>query len=332
MKRSKLSFTGSVKNFLYLYYKAPEQIVMNWTLRSPMVYLDEFMPFLSKRARAGNSKPAKDKKRGEAAADRLDYVLDKSTVRLNTYIDGLQYQKFTAKNITAIAVLGENHIRLRDASVEASGGRLHLNADLNQGDRNNQFSAEAALERMEVKSFFASFNNFGQDAVTDKNLRGNLDALANVRGTLSETGKIGPGSLQGILSFTLRNGGLKDFEPFQKISRFVFRRRNLSEVSFRDIKNTLRLEGNNIIIKRMLIESSAINMFVEGVYGIKGGTDINVDIPLRNPKKDELVEDDSIRLERSTRGIVIHLRATDGKDGKVNIGIVRSGKRHPDEE
>lgn len=81
----------------------------------------------------------------------------------------------------------------------------------------------------------------------------------------------------------------------------------------------------------MYIESSALNMHVEGIYALGNtGTDLNIDMPLRNPKKDELVENDEIRHERNMKGIVLHLKAVDDEDGKLKIKWNRGNdKRTP---
>jgi hypothetical protein len=60
---------------------------------------------------------------------------------------------------------------------------------------------------------------------------------------------------------------------------------------------------------------------VEGVYGIPKGTDIKLRVPLRNPKKDELVTDIEELHKRRKSGIVINLHAVDGEDGKVKMKL-----------
>ena len=62
----------------------------------------------------------------------------------------------------------------------------------------------------------------------------------------------------------------------------------------------------------MQISSSAIIMDVCGVYGMPKGTDIYMDVPLRNPEK----------VAKRGKGIVLHLRATDdNKEGTVKIKL-----------
>jgi hypothetical protein len=74
----------------------------------------------------------------------------------------------------------------------------------------------------------------------------------------------------------------------------------------------------------MEIRSSVLNIFLSGVYSFGKGTDIGLKIPLRNPRKDELIIDMDQKRARSLKGIVLNLHATDGDDGQVKI---RLGKK-----
>ncbi|MNL49050.1 hypothetical protein D3C87_1719550 [compost metagenome] len=71
----------------------------------------------------------------------------------------------------------------------------------------------------------------------------------------------------------------------------------------------------------MQINSSLLNMDVAGVYSLTTGTNIAVDVPLRNPKKDADITDKEELKARRMKGIVLHLLATDGEDGKIKIKL-----------
>ncbi|MNX64677.1 hypothetical protein D3C86_957080 [compost metagenome] len=71
----------------------------------------------------------------------------------------------------------------------------------------------------------------------------------------------------------------------------------------------------------MQINSSLLNMDVAGVYSLSTGTNIALDVPLRNPKKDADVTDPAEKKARRMKGIVLHLLATDGEDGKIKIKL-----------
>lgn len=69
-----------------------------------------------------------------------------------------------------------------------------------------------------------------------------------------------------------------------------------------------------------MINSSVLNMNIAGVYAFSKGTNIALDVPLRNPKKDEDITNKQELNERRMKGIVLHILASDGDDGKIKFG------------
>lgn len=326
-----LSMNGSLKNFLNLYYTDPQKIVLDWNISSTLINLNEFKSFLGKRKKvitvATAESTANSGNKIRAASQQLDRVLDESSAHMTLHVDKLIYNKFEANGINAEVTLAKAGISLHNVSLNTAGGKLAVSGHVDQSGPVNFLTVKADITNVNVQRFFTSFENFGQDAITDKNLRGNLYALANVKGSITDKGTIVDGSMAGAVDFNLKNGALVNFEPFEKVSKFAFRKRNLSNITFADLKNKIELKDNLVTINPMLIESSAINMHVEGTYGmLNKGTDINIDVPLRNPKKDELITDDTLKAERQMKGIVLHLKAIDGEDGKVKIKWAKKDK------
>ncbi|HMK06774.1 MAG TPA: hypothetical protein VK476_04540, partial [Flavobacterium sp.] len=76
----------------------------------------------------------------------------------------------------------------------------------------------------------------------------------------------------------------------------------------------------------MQINSSLLNMDMEGIYSFGKGTEIFISVPLRNPERDRKITDQKELDKRRTRGVVVNLVAKDGADGKVKIGLGKKGK------
>jgi hypothetical protein len=56
-------------------------------------------------------------------------------------------------------------------------------------------------------------------------------------------------------------------------------------VEFADLQNTFTIEKENIYIPRMPIQSSAITMYIDGVYSFADRTDISIQVPLSSLTK-----------------------------------------------
>ncbi|MGX5819203.1 AsmA family protein [Chitinophaga lutea] len=323
---SVLEASGSARNFLNFYFSAPEKVLLEWTLRSPLINLNEFQSFFTQRKSSKGKKPAARKKNGHTHHNRvlrqLSYVLEACSVNMQLTVDRVKYRAFNAANVKAGLQMSQDQIRLQNAALQAAGGQLNLDGAIQHpGGDKNRFSLTAKVRQVQVDQLFRAFENFGQDAITANNLRGIFSATANVTGGMKADASIQPHSLYGTVNFDLNKGALLHFKPLEDVGKFVFRRRDMSNITFERLQNTLDLKGNKILIRPMQINSSVININLEGTYGMPKGTDIKLQVPLRNPKKDELVTDAEELQKRRTKGIVVNLHAVDGDDGKIKLKL-----------
>jgi len=323
--KSTLMMDGSIRNLMNLYFSAPDKILLDWVIRSPLVDLNEFRSFLTRRKQHKKA-PSSIKKNISRAAQQLDVVLNASSANMQIQLGKVNYRQFSAQNVIANIVLMQTGIRLNKIALQHAGGSLQLEGALQQQGNDNKFKLNAGINNVHIDQLFYAFENFGMQSLGSKNLKGILTANAAITGNIHDNGNLAPHSLYGTLRFDLRQGALMHFGPLEEIGNFVFRKRNLSEITFENLKNTLQLQGAKIIIPPMRIASSALNIDVGGIYGIGKGTNINLDIPLRNPQKDSLITDKKERRKRSNRGLVLHLRAVDDDNGKVKIKL-GSGKK-----
>lgn len=312
---STLLMDGSIRNLLNFYFNAPEKILLDWSVRSPLINLNEFNAFLTKRKK----QPSRAKQQASRAKilRQLDVVLDACSVNMNVDLAKVQYRKFVAQNIKANVLLTTDKIQLDNVALQAAGGSMQLSGV----SQNDKFSLNARIQRVQVDQLFRAFENFGQDGLEAKNLKGIFSATAKITGAMKDDATVRPHSMYGTVNFSLDKGALINFEPLEKLGRFVFRKRDMSNITFENIRNTLDIQGNKIVIHPMLIASSVVNIEMEGVYGMPKGTDIKMKIPLRNPKGDELITDNKELKKRRNRGIVLNLHAVDGEDGKVKIKL-----------
>ena len=312
-----LSMDAVLKNFSNFYYTDPQKIQIDWKIKSPNVNLNEFMAFLGKRKQG--SDPV-----GKRFAGNLDKMLDQASMKMDIEVDRLIFKNFQGKDLRTNITLKQSGIFINKLSLKQGGGSLDLTGHIDQSGSVNKFDVNSRINNVNVQNLFYAFENFGQDAITDKNLRGTFFGNASISGSMLDDGKIVPRSLRGKVSFDIRNGSLLNFEPMYKIGNFAFPNRDFSNIKFMNLKNTLSISQDKVNIPAMEIRSSVLNIFLSGVYSFGTGTDIGMRIPLRNPRKDELITDLDEKRERSLKGIVINLRAVDGDEGKVKI---RLGKR-----
>ena len=314
--KSVVYMDGSVSNFLNLYYSDPEKILLNWQIRSPQLHLGEFLGFLGSR-KTTRKKAAKN----ASFSDDLNQVFEKSQVNMHVQVDKLYYNKFLATNAKADVLLSESGIAIRNVSIKHGGGALNLTGNISQKGSVNKFSLNTTISNVDIQHFFYSFDNFGLKSLTSKNLRGFLFSKTNLTGSINDQGKLMPNSLAGSIIFDLKKGALVNYEAVKSVGKFAFPFRDLDNIMFTNLNGKFDIRGQKITINPMQINSSILNMDIAGVYSLSTGTNIALDVPLRNPKKDEEITDKTEVKERRMKGIVLHLLATDGEDGKIKIKL-----------
>lgn len=312
--KSELYVSCKIANFANLYYTAPEKILVNLKMNSPQLYLKEFLPFLGPRS----AKKLKSSAAKKIVSKELSNVLEVSKMNIRLTVDKAIYNNFNARNLDADISLRGGGIFFNKISVAHAGGLLSLNGNIMQEAKSNSFKINSKVTHVSIKDFFYSFDNFGQKTITSKNIKGYLSSLVDISGRISQTGKILPRSINGKVIFNLSDAALVNFEPMVQVGKFAFANRNFSNVVIKKLDGTLNIRGEKVQIAPMQINSSAMNFNVKGVYALNSGTNVEMDIPLRNPKGDENLTKKEKR-EARMKGIVLHLKAIDDDKGGIKI-------------
>lgn len=320
--KSIVTMEGRVKNFLNLYYNAPEKILLTWQIRSPQLYLGEFLGFLSER----KSAPAA-KSRGNSGniVDQLSTVLDKGKAEMHMQVAKVYYKKFLATDARADLLTTDNGIIIQNIGLKHSGGSLTINGRMMQGKSLNNFAINTTVSHVNMREFFYAFNNFGLQDFTSENLQGFLSAKTNIKGGITDAGNLAPHSIVGNLDLSLRDAALLNFKPLIGVGKFAFPFRDLKNIRIPKLDGHFTVNGDMITIKPLQVSSSVLNVDVAGVYGLTKGTDIALDIPLRNPGKDSLITDKEELAKKRFKGIVLHIRAHE-ENGKMKIGWNKNHK------
>jgi hypothetical protein len=187
-------------------------------------------------------------------------------------------------------------------------------------------AVRARIENADVHSVFYSFDNFGQKTLTHQNLKGILNTEFSFESNLNNNVKLVPSSMKGLLRIDLTNAYIINFEPFMKMKKLIFKRRNFERVRFAPIRNDFRLHGQEIEIAPMEIESNVFTLFIDGTYSFGNKTDINIQIPLSNLKKRDSTYVLDPNNPEKREGSKIFLRAVD-ENGEVNFKLAFRRKK-----
>ena len=317
---SKISVKGGARNLIALLDRNAENVSMNWNLTTSSLDLEDLLPLVNRPTAAPTHRNNKSAF-GETFA-RIDNLLKEGAIHVNIDAADMRFRKFAGAHAKADLLFDNHQIRLNRLTVEQGGGSLQLKATLSHqdGGDGSPLNVDTHVDNVDLPHLFSAFNNFGQDAVTAKNLKGNLTADIHLTGDLDDKARIVARSLKGTVGFTIRNGQLVDFAPMEKVRVSVLKKRDLSEIRFTELQNQLDVDSTTIFVHRMEINSTAFSLFVEGTYDLKTGVDMSLQVPLSNLSKDRSQDiPPTSKGNEGKAGPSIHLRARTGDDGKVKI-------------
>ncbi len=315
---NKIVMEGSAKNLLSMINTEPDKVNIDWNIYSPSLNLGSFTYLLKSRKKVAH------KNSGKSAlgdiSDKIDAVLEQGRLTVNLKAPHMIYKKLQATNVAANISLLQDRYLINNVSMEQAGGHMNLSGSLvTQTTNYHQAKVNVSLDNVDVSKIFTDFNNFGQDGITAQNLSGKLTAKVEATLGVDDEGKAYPNSVQSIVDFSLKNGALNNFEPVKKLQNFLFKNRDFENIQFAELKDRLEISNQEIKINRMEIQSSVLSIFVEGIYSMKGNTDMSIQVPLKNLKKRK--EDAKLENEGADKkgGTSIYIRGRPGPDGNIQF-------------
>lgn len=314
---SVLQLDGRASNFMNIYLSDPGKVQFNWNIGSSHIDLNDFKSFLTPKK--NRSKKKYNNQKTENLSMGFATMIQQSNMDLHVNVKKLDFNHFTASNILGNVTLTDKAINLTNVSLNHAGGTVKADilTDISS-DANTPFSLRGSINNVKIDQLFYAFDEFGQQTLSSRNLKGGLTANIDVKGRLDADGNFIKRSMNGKVSFLFANGELNNFKPLESIQKFIFKKRNLSHVTFNELKNDMDVFDGKIKINPMVITSSAAIIRIEGIYAFDKGTDLSIAVPLRNPEKDkELIAQG--KKPKFDKGIVIYLRAKDDDKGEVNI-------------
>jgi hypothetical protein len=316
---NRLVMQGRAKKLLSLMGSEPGNVNIDFSVFAPSLNLTAFSFLLSSRKQpvTGNSKQKKTH-----LISHIDEVLENGTLHVVLNTGKLTYKKFEATQVDANVTLLPDRYVINHAGMRHAGGKMELKGTLlTRKPDSLQATLDAKLNNVDVKKLFRSFNDFGQTGITAESIEGNFTANLGATLSFNQKGEVYPSSVMSDVSFSLKNGALVNYEPVKKLQKFIFKKRDFTNIRFAELKNKLEVRGDEIRINRMEIQSTVISLFVEGIYGKKGNTDISIQVPLSNMKKrDSSYIPENAGIDKNG-GRSIFLRGRPGSDGSIQFSL-----------
>ena len=310
-----LKITGNMTDFIPFFTSPQQSCKVKLNISSPRLDLSGFAQ-QRKIARSKSAKAA-SKKRVSDLVEKLNEALE---FDLDFKVNEFVSKNFKATQLKGNLVLLDNEFIVKNAGMDFAKGKVDLNLTVTDLQKKvNPIHVRTKMKDVDLKEFFFAFNNFNQKTFSHHHIDGKLNLDLDLHAEIDDKLDFITKDLNGVASFTISDGRLKDFEPMQRLSNFLLKGRDFSDVQFGEITSNINMAGTQMHVSRMEIESTVITMFIEGRYDLKDSSDLSIQIPLSNLKKrDQDIPPENVGVD-SKVGASVYLRVKPDKNGKNTI-------------
>ncbi len=200
-------------------------------------------------------------------------------------VEQLHFRRFHPEHIQGKLKVKEQLAALQKISFNALGGNIKLNSLVNTRNPDRMTAkSDLTLYRIDIDSIFYVFENFNQDFLVDRHLKGQIYAGIMSEMAFDKNLNLDNKSLTADISTSIKNGELNNFEPMQMLSKYV-RQENLDHLRFSDLANDIHIENETIYLPEMEIRSNVSNILISGTHTLDQHIAYTVVAPIRNKER-----------------------------------------------
>ncbi len=250
---SQVSISGRVDNFLEYLLTPRGNLWMDIDLYSEKVDLNQLRSLNAK----GTSKAEKD----------TVFLPQRLFLKSRFWFDELEYRNFSAKQVTGDLTYQPRRLSINSLEMNSMNGRIKSGGMLEQqGDMKFLVKSSSQISSVDITRAFASFDNFGQQFILDKHIKGSLTGMVNFSTGLNERFRIRKETVLADCDVSISSGELIGFEPMMELSRFIDIE-ELENVKFSTLTNEIFIRNEEVVIPKMDIHSSAVDITASGNHG-----------------------------------------------------------------
>lgn len=274
---SDIELSGFFLNIIPYFLKDNQSLLIEAETISENINLNELLSGLSN---AENSI--------ERQEESFKFVLSpKLQLDLTSHISNLEFKRFEGRQISGNIKLSNQILEASQLEMQSNGGKMTLSGEVNAKKRNEiRINAEANFEGMNVDSIFYTFENFQQDFLTDRHLKGKINADVDAFILLDEALNFQSDAFTATIDARVENGELNNFEPMLSLSDYV-REDELTHLNFGELSNTIEIKNKVIYLPEMSIKSNVSDILIQGTHTFSQEINYRLLVPLKNYKKQD---------------------------------------------
>ncbi len=209
---------------------------------------------------AGNSKSS-------GGSTMLTPLLACGAGKATLSLGNLQWGKFTANNIKTELTVKDKVIYFNKLNVDALHGNVLAGGSVSLAKKNSvALESTVNCRNINIDQLFYEFENFDQQTLTDKNLKGILNSQFYVK-AYWKNGVFLSNDLVVVADVTIDKGELNHFKPLSSLSKFV-KVQDLENIRFSKLSNQVEIKNGMVNIPTTTIFTNALNLELTGTHSL----------------------------------------------------------------
>jgi hypothetical protein len=197
---------------------------------------------------------------------------------VNLQLGELNIPGFYASQIKGNVKVKNENIIAKGLNFKTPYGSGVLTGMLSKSPHNEiTFEGQSDLSKVDLNKLFVQFRNFGQNNLTSKNLKGLADANIQIIFSFDSNFNFIESNLYALADITITNGELNNYQTIQNLFGFI-KLKKMNNIVFDKIQNTIIIKDREISIPKMVMNSSAFNMEVQGRHTFDNQIEYNLKI------------------------------------------------------
>jgi hypothetical protein len=258
---SDLKLNGRIPGMFNYLVDRNSPLVITGSLYSNYIRMEDFM---------GNT-------RESSGTNNSSLIPSNVNFKLNAAIVKFSFGKFEAQSITGEIEIKDQKAIVSDMKLETMHGEAEIDAFADNSKNRLDVTLQSNLKNIYVADLFSQLNNFGQAALTDKNIKGSLSADIEFSGSWNNSLVVDPGSILATCNLAIEKGELIDFKPLLSLSKFVDVE-DLRRIKFSSLQSMIEIKNSTIIIPKTSIKNSALDIEVWGTHTFDNKIDYHIQL------------------------------------------------------
>jgi AsmA-like C-terminal region len=273
---------GFFKNIITFILFENQPIGIETDLKSKYLDVDELFALGFGRPSQGSS---------ETKKNQYEFKISRNiNLNFNCDVKALRYKRFYATDLKGDLLVKNEMAVSRNIKFNSMGGDMSFTGIVDA--KNNKaidVVSSFRLNGIDIDSIFYVFENFDQNFLVDKHLKGKANADVSLEFSLNQNLRLYQETLVSDISTSIKGGELNNFEPMKKLNKYL-NDEGLSKLRFSDIKNDIHIENKTVYMPQMEVRTNVTSIKISGTHTFDQRIDYRLIAPLRNDKNITSVE------------------------------------------